>query len=421
MKNNTNTIEMLDTVVTFNISKNVLKDENAFNSPSPDNESDYLVEEVSIAPASLMLASPLAIVSAFGKAVNNLKKFISTKELLFASKAVNMSSFVADLYSSIKAMIEDVRNNNIVRAFFEGASELIKIASFVGEKIGKELPFFGLAAAMSSFEAAYWVAYDEFQKTGSASQDNINDVVTNGIDILGEIIKTVAFFFPGINLAVSTPFIGIADLASASLKTLYLKSVDNSKSVVATFWDEWLGNIDEMFADIGAFISEKITSKNYVANSNTVVDDKTGTSYTYNSDGTVTITQADGIRKIYNANNNISITLSNGVNRVSNYGSNVKITGSASNDTIFSHEGTEKNSFTAGSGDDYIIAYDNYSTIRGGKGNDIIIVENAPYQTIVYDSGDGSDVILGYDETDRLIINTDYVMATSGGNVLITA
>ena len=150
-----------------------------------------------------------------------------------------------------------------------------------------------------------------------------------------------------------------------------------------------------------------------------------------------------------------------GNDTIRNFASSATIWAGNGNDTIFSHsdwEGTsfQSNSILAGPGDDIIISQAVNETIYGGKGkdrlgiygnntkaygeedddvimlsgtsgnlvngglgNDIIILEGAQNSIIEYRTGDGKDVIFGYDESDRINITGDYVTSASGNDVTL--
>ena len=112
---------------------------------------------------------------------------------------------------------------------------------------------------------------------------------------------------------------------------------------------------------------------------------------------------------IYNTASNtlISGTGSNDYIEIDGY--NVTVYGFAGNDTIRHNYSTGNN------------------TILGGKGNDSILLDNyydleSKYVSIVYTSGDGNDVIEGFDMDDTLIAyyGKSYYKKTSGDDVIVS-
>ena len=191
--------------------------------------------------------------------VFDLQRFASKTDTLQSlaerlETADDISSFVGGLYGVSKDLVADVKNGNIASGFFDTISGLLTVfKTFAGK-----LPTGGLASSMASFEAAYQRAQQD------STQENWNDVVTETIDLVGEIAKLASNFAPkAATLIVSTPYIGVADLATTSLKTLYLTAVDKSKNLADTFVDEWLGEIDNLFGVLQGVTTSKITSLDY--------------------------------------------------------------------------------------------------------------------------------------------------------------
>ena len=117
-------------------------------------------------------------------------------------------------------------------------------------------------------------------------------------------------------------------------------------------------------------------------------------------------------------------------------GDSVTLTGGKGNDTISNDEGNYV-SIDAGAGNDYIInsastktrpnvPYEkggNNVTISGGAGNDSIYNSDGKNILFKYNSGDGNDIISGFNETSTLSIgsgNDKYSAKMSGDDIIIT-
>ncbi|MBR4641941.1 MAG: hypothetical protein IKO74_04365, partial [Selenomonadaceae bacterium] len=158
---------------------------------------------------------------------------------------------------------------------------------------------------------------------------------------------------------------------------------------------------------------------------------------------------------VNNIGANLSINGGEGADTVENYGSNstveggadndylinlsdsVSIDGGAGNDTISNYDGSggtllggEGNDYIenygvnslidGGAGIDTIINYGTGNSILGGAGNDSIS-NNSSLVTFLYSSGDGNDLIKGFNETSTLSISGGtYSTAESGSDVIVT-
>ena len=144
---------------------------------------------------------------------------------------------------------------------------------------------------------------------------------------------------------------------------------------------------------------------------------------------------------IDNYGKNVTIMGGNGNDSIINYGyytekrrNNVTIIGGNGNDSIVNGTNSENSSISVDDGDDYVENYSNKVTISGGKGNDTILNhyhfknddddydENLGNNVVFkYDSGDGNDIIYGFNETSRLsIIGGSYSSMTSGDDIIVT-
>ncbi|MBD3878918.1 MAG: calcium-binding protein [Quinella sp. 1Q5] len=159
-----------------------------------------------------------------------------------------------------------------------------------------------------------------------------------------------------------------------------------------------------------------------------------------------TILGGTGNDTIYNIGDKVSIDAGTGRNFISNGnaycigGSRVIITSSTNNDTLTNYGGSRVK-ISADAGNDlieniYAVNYRDYSqetklyetietifpervTLSGGKGNDTII-NNGSKVLIKYTSGDGNDLIRGFNATSTLsIAGGTYSTTKSGENILV--
>ncbi|MBR4153012.1 MAG: hypothetical protein IKT98_08650 [Selenomonadaceae bacterium] len=100
-------------------------------------------------------------------------------------------------------------------------------------------------------------------------------------------------------------------------------------------------------------------------------------------------------------------------------GSNVTVSGSYGFNFA---KGDYKNiSITASNNKDSITSSGSNLSIKGGKGNDVISLSSAAKNNvIVYNNGDGSDTISGFDENDTIKIVSTAKVTTSGNDVVFT-
>ncbi len=110
-----------------------------------------------------------------------------------------------------------------------------------------------------------------------------------------------------------------------------------------------------------------------------------------------------GKDSVTNYLSNITLSALASNDPIENYGDNVTINAGAGNDSIYNSWG-DSVSIAGGAGNDKI-SLDNSDavTINGGKGNDSLWGSYGD-ETFIYASGDGKDVIFGFDEDDLLQI-----------------
>ena len=394
--------------------------------------------------------------SSFNSLVDSLAKIgeeISVEpdgsKITTVGKIYDLANLVSDLWDSIKNISKDIKNRKFSDGFLESLSALANaVDGLFLIKLGNSVPLFGLAAVMPKLTLAIREAEEDKKSStdGSISQNKINDLVTNFIDFIGETVKTLLFLVPGgviSTLAELTIFPILIDTLTATFKTQYLTSVDSSLDLNDTFSEQFLGE-NNLISVIVGFFNGKIKSADY------------------SSDGLIKIVDEDGNTIFYNHTPDIQIDLPNQNNRFSNYVYGVNIAGGSKNDTIYSNPNTETtqqgNTIKGGSGDDFIVINEeNNSTVygetgddkiavlgnsnkiyggygndmilleqdsknnlvNGGFGDDIIILEDAQNSTIEYAIGDGNDYIFGYSESDKIVIDSNYSTAKSGDDIVL--
>ena len=142
------------------------------------------------------------------------------------------------------------------------------------------------------------------------------------------------------------------------------------------------------------------------------------------------VKSADGIKiknKVITVPNSIigsskNVTLNNNGNgyQFVTSVSNKTVKGGANKDAITS-KGSNL-SIVVGTNNDTVKIAGSNTTINGGKGNDVISLSSAAKNNvIIYDSGDGSDILYGFDENDTLkIAKGKAATSTSGNDVIFT-
>ena len=172
---------------------------------------------------------------------------------------------------------------------------------------------------------------------------------------------------------------------------------------------------------------ESLEENNYI-----FIDERT---YNNNREG-VTISPIFGGNSITNSGDNVSINGGPGDVTINSTGSNVTIdarsnstiTNSGSNAYIYSGDGDDSISNTGdnvtllgGTDKDTIYSTGNNNNIEGGLGDDLINLSNdSKYNLIRYASGDGSDTVSGFNESDSLLISeSNYASSVEGDNVIV--
>ena len=127
-----------------------------------------------------------------------------------------------------------------------------------------------------------------------------------------------------------------------------------------------------------------------------------------------------GNDSIDNRGSKVSIKGGKGNDLINNGGSKVSINSGDGNDYIDNYG--SKVSINGGDGNDYIENDAKSVTISGGKGDDTIYISNSGANVLYkYKSGDGSDLIQGFNETSKLsITGGKYTKKISGKDVIVT-
>lgn len=164
---------------------------------------------------------------------------------------------------------------------------------------------------------------------------------------------------------------------------------------------------------------------------NATINGEDGNDYIHNTGKTTTILGGDGSDTIINTLDGEYFSLSghnsyvdggNGNDYIENLGwcDFSTVNGGTGDDTILNLNWYC--SIDGGDGDDSIYTGGGVHTISCGKGNDTINSTGADsyYVTFKYTSGDGNDIIYGFNETDTLQIGGTYSVVNNGSDVVVT-
>lgn len=147
----------------------------------------------------------------------------------------------------------------------------------------------------------------------------------------------------------------------------------------------------------------------------------------------VTLSGGTGNDTIYSTGNIAKVDGGTGDDSIRSTGNDATVSGGKGNDTIYNSGGYDS-SIDGGAGNDYIYSSHHYSysssvssnsyytTLSGGKGNDIIQIEGENHKnTLKYASGDGNDIVLGFNSDDTLhITKGNYSVKTDENDVIVT-
>ena len=167
-------------------------------------------------------------------------------------------------------------------------------------------------------------------------------------------------------------------------------------------------------------------TESYNTGHNVTIDGGAGNDSITNYGNSVIVDGSTGNDKIRNYNYTFNVTLNGGAGNdtLESWGSNSSLNGGAGNDFIYNgfNFGNEV-TIDGGAGADTIEHSGNQATISGGLGNDSIrlYLDDSPNILILYNSGDGNDKVIGFNDDDTLSISGGtYSTAKSGNNIIVT-
>ena len=126
---------------------------------------------------------------------------------------------------------------------------------------------------------------------------------------------------------------------------------------------------------------------------------------------------------IINEGDTVTVNAQGGDDYILNIGTNdVSLSGGAGNDEIYNTDAASNVTIDAGEGDDFICNEDGEDvTIKGRAGDDLIRLGYcAENNLILYNVGDGNDIIEGFNESSTLQIVGSYSTTTSGADIIVT-
>ena len=149
------------------------------------------------------------------------------------------------------------------------------------------------------------------------------------------------------------------------------------------------------------------------------IDAGSGNDAIYINEKGVTINCGAGNDDIYNTGKNVTIDGGAGDDTIDNYGDNVTVNGGAGNDTIRNYGdkvtlkgGAGNDTLYGSAGNDKLYGNNGNDKLEGGKGNDSLWGEKGA-DTFIYSSGDGKDIIFGFDDSDTLTLdNLEFTSAS---------
>lgn len=339
---------------------------------------------------------------------NSLVPFTSAN---VAETVLKLIQNVGSVFKSTKTLIKDYKNPETV---FNVANEFSKILAFKKQVPGGGviLGAIGNAATLGNITLSI---RDEYEKTGTVSQKNVDNLVKNAIDWFGTLLKGVSLLFPKLGTAiVSFPFIGVADITTAALKTYYEVKSGKSRDWKLALLDYFFKDVDDMVADVFSTIKSVYKTGddselvNSYKDSNGVINvtDKNGKIKLYiPSDASVSDIKLGKANEVYNYASGIKIIGNAKANIIYNYAENIQIDGGSGNDKIYG--GSYRDTLIGGKGKDTLVGNSGDDTLIGGTGNDCL-TGGAGADIFVYASGDGNDTITDYVEDD------DKIKITSG-------
>ena len=170
-------------------------------------------------------------------------------------------------------------------------------------------------------------------------------------------------------------------------------------------------------------IRDYYDGNDYVRNSgdSVSIDSGIGDDIVSNYGSNVTILGGDGNDDIYNDHIAVSVNIDGGIGNdtVVNIGSNVTINADTGDDYIYNDASFV--SIDCGIGDDTIVNFGSNVTINVGIGNDRIdFYPHTKNNLIQYVTGDGSDIVTGFDESDTIsIFGGEYTPITINNDIFL--
>ena len=317
---------------------------------------DY--ENDTVAPATFeILYNPVAVVgSALRTAVTALKNTASVIYNASQSPIAEVVSFVGDLYSTVKGLYEDIRDRNYTNAFFDALGALAEVLDTVVDKLVEKVPLFGVAASMASFETSLLNVQNEYTQSGTVSDDAVDELALDGVDLVTSIVQTAAFFFP-VGLLGKAAFMGVTEIVATGIKAIYLKASHNEKSIFESLFQAAFDGVYELVEDIKGFFKGK--GDDYddidddIKNAKVTTDSSTNITYDYSTENVLKVTNnynqttiynmselvtnitATDSTEVYNYSDGVTITGDDSGNVIYNYGKNVTIECKGGNDTVY--------------------------------------------------------------------------------------
>ncbi|MBR4904601.1 MAG: hypothetical protein IKZ53_07995 [Selenomonadaceae bacterium] len=172
-----------------------------------------------------------------------------------------------------------------------------------------------------------------------------------------------------------------------------------------------------------------LTLKNYHSTKiNEVADasniSKVTSTYNDESDTELIFINNGKSRYFVNEGDSVLIEAADSNHYIRNVGTNdVTVKGGAGNDEIYNVEGSSYALLDGGAGHDFIFNDDGEDvSISGGTGDDLISLgSDSENNLILYTSGDGNDLVKGFNETSTLSISgSSYSTTKSGNDIIVT-
>lgn len=376
----------------------------------------------SLKTGKLSLSSGLAIKNKFSEAISDLTKLTATKDPLPFMLVIAMSMHLKNIIGTLDGHeLSDKEKKDLNLSFANVTKESIKLlAKIMNAETKLTMPLGIVDFVVSIVTGAISGIFQAMESSEKYSEDGLPDDLALKEIIIDVIVTSIHEF--------NTTLTGGAD--DVAFKFLQwaislipgIETSDKNKNYM-----EWIGEVFKQF-----------NIKNRGDSGDNILVSEENDTVVYGDDGN------DYMR---------------------NFASNVQLIGGHDDDTIFSHKGAQKNSILGSPGNDFILAYDNKSTIygcanndnydgddndkiavygnknkiygefgndvifltndandntiNGGLGDDIIILDNSKNSVIEYNDGDGNDVVYFYSENDKLQIHGNYSTQVSGKSVYI--